>query len=128
MQVVGTPSETSRICYLVGCNAGGQVCLSAAGTLTSALVGTRHQLQKRRAYPDSVRFDDSVGRDFLDQSRKTMSGMILASLKWTRNRNDDLFEPFNKRRNGFAIGTLWSCCESVITTAQRRRLRQRSEQ
>lgn len=57
-----------------------------------------------------------------------MSGMILASLKWTRNRNDDLFEPFNKGRNGFAIGTLWSCCESVITTAQRRRLRQRSEQ
>ena len=57
-----------------------------------------------------------------------MSGMILASLKWTRDRNDDSFEPFNKARNGFAIGTLWSCCESVITTAQRRRLRQRSEQ
>lgn len=41
MPLVGTPSESSRICYLVGCNAWGQASLSAAAAMAPALLGYR---------------------------------------------------------------------------------------
>lgn len=41
MPLVGTPSESSRVCYLVGCNAWGQASLSAAAALAPALLGYR---------------------------------------------------------------------------------------
>jgi hypothetical protein len=41
MPLVGTPSESRRICYLVGCNAWGQASLSAAAAMVPALLGYR---------------------------------------------------------------------------------------
>jgi len=41
MPLVGTPSDTSRVCYMVGCNAWGQASLSAAAAMAPALLGYR---------------------------------------------------------------------------------------
>ena len=41
MPLVGTTTDSSRICYMVGCNAWGQASLSAAAAIAPALLGYR---------------------------------------------------------------------------------------
>ena len=41
LPVVGTPTDSSRICYMVGCNAWGQASLSAVAAMAPALLGYR---------------------------------------------------------------------------------------
>jgi len=41
MPLVGTPTDSSRVCYMVGCNAWGQSSLSAVAAMAPALLGYR---------------------------------------------------------------------------------------
>ncbi len=41
MPLVGTPTDSSRVCYMVGCNAWGQASLSAVAAMAPALLGYR---------------------------------------------------------------------------------------
>jgi glycine/D-amino acid oxidase-like deaminating enzyme len=49
MPLVGTPSESSHVCYLVGCNAWGQASLSAAAAMAPALLGYRELAEEETA-------------------------------------------------------------------------------
>lgn len=49
MPIVGFPAETSRICYMVGCNAWGQASLSAAAAMAPALLGYREPTENEKA-------------------------------------------------------------------------------
>ncbi len=52
MPLVGKPDSTSRICYMVGCNAWGQASLSAAAALAPPLLGYREMSKTEQRTAD----------------------------------------------------------------------------
>ena len=52
MPLVGKPDSSSRVCYMVGCNAWGQASLSAAAALAPALLGYREMSEVEQSTAD----------------------------------------------------------------------------
>lgn len=52
MPLVGKPDSSSRVCYMVGCNAWGQASLSAAAALAPALLGYREMSELEQSTAD----------------------------------------------------------------------------
>jgi len=52
MPLVGKPDSSSRVCYMVGCNAWGQASLSAAAALAPALLGYREMSEVEHSTAD----------------------------------------------------------------------------
>jgi glycine/D-amino acid oxidase-like deaminating enzyme len=69
MPLVGTPSDSSRVCYLVGCNAWGQASLSAAAAMAPALLGYREFSPQEQATARLFSIRRFTGRAVADSAR-----------------------------------------------------------
>jgi len=69
LPIVGTPTETSRICYLVGCNAWGQASLSAAAAMAPALLGYREPTEKEKSVAKLFSIRRFSGKRLLSSSQ-----------------------------------------------------------
>lgn len=69
MPIVGTLTETSRVCYLVGCNAWGQASLSAAAAMAPALLGYRERTAAEETLARLCSIRRFSGKRLLSSSR-----------------------------------------------------------
>ena len=70
LPLVGTPDPTSRVCYMVGCNAWGQASLSALASMTPALLGYRDFRPEEEDFMRLCSIERFVGRHVSESARR----------------------------------------------------------